>query len=155
MVKTYHTIDFGEWKLLTKYFHPIHGSHWMAIPDAKLSEEDWHDIFFNNRDDGVHHVPDSDNRIFISTHFMDESSEETFSELATTKVSLPHPIFQGTDLICTQHVNELYPIFCSSAALYDEFATDEAKIAAASLCNVRDIVTRITQYRPAFRLSVF
>lgn len=155
MVKTFHTIDFGEWQSLVKYFHPIHGSHWMAIPDAKLSAADWHGIFFNNRTDGVCHVPDSDSRVLISAHFMDESSEEAFHELATTKLSLPHPVFQGSDLICAQHATELSPIFCGCEGLYDEFPTDQAKKDAASAANIRDLVRRISTYRPFFRLSVF
>jgi hypothetical protein len=155
MVKTYHTIDFGEWQSLIKYFHPIHGSHWMAIPDAKLSPEDWHDMFFKNRADGQHHLPSSDSRVLISAHFMDESSEEGFHELATTKLSLPHPIFQGADLIAPAHVEELYPMFCGACDLYDEFPTVQAKRDAASTANVRDIVRRISKNRPSFRLSVF
>jgi hypothetical protein len=155
MVKTFHTIDFGEWQSLVKYFHPIHGSHWMALPDAKLSAADWHDILFNNRTDGQHYVPASDSRVLISAHFMDESSEEAFHESATTKLSLPHPIFQGTDLICAQHVTELAPTFCGCESLYDEFPTDQAKTDAASQSNIRDIVKRVSKYRPAFRLSVF
>lgn len=114
MVKTFHTMDQGEWAGLTNLFHPQHGSHYIDLPNG---------------------------RILVATAFASEFAEEEFHARSTTKRSLPHPVFEGTDTITADHAAELGHLFQSAEE--------------ASRATVRDVVRKAAAIHPLMRLSAF
>ena len=114
-VKTFHTIDLEEWQQFTDYFHPRYGSHFITLPSG---------------------------RILVSVMFASEWAEEHFANNTTTRVSLPHPVFNGNDIISSAHQTELAPLFVGATV-------------AVSAAKVSDVIQLACQIHPLMKLSVF
>lgn len=82
--KTYHTIDKDELEEHKDWFDPIHGCHYIDLPNG---------------------------RVLVAANFANEHQEHRFHTLTKTRKSLPHPVFNGHDKLHPDHHEELGHMF--------------------------------------------
>lgn len=110
-MKTFHTMTKEEWQSLINYFHPIHGSHYIDLPNG---------------------------RVLVAVQFSTEWAEESFHALAKTKTDLPHPVWQGTEFLGKEHLDEVGHL-----------------VAHVSKPTVHDVIRAAAAIHPLMKLSGF